>query len=212
MRRGICITGLSFNHAAMPCLMHRSATRWLLAGIAAVMPARVRGQDAASTRLRPVAPYVTALLGGANSQGECTGPYDTHCFPMKPLLVAVSGGVRVRLRYFGAAGDAWTTLGLEHVALPMMLSSNPTPNGWLATGRLGLGNWARVAVDGSTGKFAYGDTRGRMMRWGAQVQVEHVLAFGDVLEMRAVEVDGDPGSVPRPFRPRFLVFGAGVDW
>jgi hypothetical protein len=196
------------------CLMRRSAMRWLLMGIAAITPAPVRGQDAASTRLRPVFPYVTALLGGANGKGYCPAPdaYDTDCLPVKPLFVAVSGGVRVRLGYLGTAGDAWTTLGLEHVALPMMLSSNATPNGWLATGRLGLGNWARVAVDGSTGKFGYGYVRGRMSRWGAQVQVVHVLAFGDVLEMHAVELDGDTGSVPRPFRPRFLVFGAGVDW
>jgi hypothetical protein len=205
---------IRFRSRRNACLMHRSAMLSLLVSIAAGMPAPLRGQDTASTRLRPIFPYVTALLGGANGKGNCPGPdaYDTDCLPVKPLFVAVSGGVRVRLGHLGTAGDAWTTLGLEHVALPMMLSSNATPSGWLVTGRLGLGNWARVAVDGSTGKFDYGYVRGRMMRWGAQVQVVHVLAFADVLEMHAVELDGDTGSEPRPFRPRFLVLGAGVDW
>ena len=81
------------------------------------------------------------------------------------------------------------------------------------TGRIAVGARTRVAVAGSTGRFRYVDTRGRIVQWGVHAQYEHALVFAGVTQLRAMRLyQFRPTEDPKPFRPRLVVFGWGFDF
>jgi hypothetical protein len=183
----------------------------LWAGALGLYPSRrVGAQALPSERSRPIGAYVTGMFGIATGSGKCP---DGPCFPSAPMIFTLSGGARLRLASFGAHGGTWASLGIEHTRLPLFLSTDPTPTAWLAAGRITVGARTRAALAGSTGSFRRGDTRGRIVQWRVHVEHRHGLAFAGVTQLRAMQIYANtPTAGPRPFEPRLVVFGSGLDF
>jgi len=196
----------------MPMRKSRLSLISALCALGLHAPTLLGAQEPAEGKSRLLAPYVTATLGFATGPGDC--PAETPCFPSAPMAFALSGGARVRIASLGARGaGVWASLGPEYARIPLFLSDLPTPTAWLAAGRITVGARARAAVAGSTGTFEYGITRGRIVQWGVHAQYENALVFAGVTQLRAMHLyQITPTEVPRPFRPRLVVFGTGFDF